>query len=467
MEKLRISRQKQFCNRLLILLSILLFSGTAFAITPAEIQKLTIRPEQNVYFTNQELKYVLEIPGVAPADVQTQLSENMKEGVNFVSSRRMEFFTDDTVTGTRIEFWFVFRDAGLGVIPPLLVKVKGRGYYLNFDKVELYENPKTIAPRLIVQINKEKFIYPAADSAKKNLETITATVTEPVDLIVYVQYAVQIKQFGYEIPKDSLFEEIERFEMVSGRSRPNEFSQDKIPLIHIKWTPLKEGKFSLPNIRLIATAYSGRNLELGVPECNVNVLKKAAGSNLNSKENISVFAYALSDPIDQDEIYEKKSATEADYYRIAALRSDEKHSFGPSPAIRRERRLQEQSIGIAASLNEQSIPLWNAVTVLFILLGSLTVVLFILRKQVSSIITLVFTIIFASFTLVHGIMITKRHGVVKGGEISPVPENSALSSTAVTAGTCVEIKEETQLWYYIEYNENGGWIKKENLILVE
>ena len=95
MEELRIPRKEQFSNRLLtkILKSVaavfIFFSTSVFAITPQEIQKITIKPEQNVFFTNQELKYVLEIPEIQPHFVQTQLQENMKEGVIFVSSRRM------------------------------------------------------------------------------------------------------------------------------------------------------------------------------------------------------------------------------------------------------------------------------------------------------------------------------------------------------------------------------------------
>jgi len=61
----------------------------------------------------------------------------------------------------------------------------------------------------------------------------------------------------------------------------------------------------------------------------------------------------------------------------------------------------------------------------------------------------------------------KRYGVVVGGEISPIPEDSAITKSAVNGGSRVQIKQETQDWYYIVYNENGGWIKKENLALIK
>lgn len=478
MEKLRISRKEQFCNRLLkdltkfFLITILLFSTKAFCITPSEISKITIRPEHSVFFTNQELKYILEIPEVQPHNVQTQLQENMKEGVSFISSRRMEYFTADNVTGTRIEFWFTFKDAGIATIPALIVKVNGRTYYLKFDKVQLYENPKTIAPRLVVELNSDKIIYPTVDG-KKSKETFKTQVTKPVEITVYAQFAVQIKQFGFEIPKESLFEEVERYDMAMGKVRYPDFSQERIPVAKFKWTPLKEGKKTLPNIRAVVTAYSGRNLELGLPDCTVTVEKKSAATiaEQNKKDaeasDFSVFAYALSEPVSEENVKELKVATDDDFFQIASLRKKERNSFGPSGSIRNERIALEQSIGIAVSRDEPSIPLWQLFVIIFVVTLSLSVLFFVFKKKLFSVIAFCLAIIFGFFTLLLGIFVSEKHAVVRGGDISPVPEESSISSTSVTAGTCVRIMEETPDWYYIEYNENGGWMKKINLIIIE
>ncbi|WP_318661683.1 hypothetical protein, partial [Treponema sp.] len=156
-----------------------------------------------------------------------------------------------------------------------------------------------------------------------------------------------------------------------------------------------------------------------------------------------------------------------DYSKIRELRTKERHSFAPAFTVRKERIALEQSIGIADSINETSVPLWSAVFILFILLAATSTLLFMCRKRVGSVIVLCFAAVFAFLSLISGVFAMEKHGVVSGGSISPVPEDSALSSTAVTAGTCVKIKEQTEKWYYIEYNENGGWIKKENILLVE
>ena len=471
MEKSRSTRKEQFGNRLLKIFKAALFFSfivlqNGFAITPQEIRNLVIRPEENVFFTNQELKYVLEIPGVDLSDVQTQL-QPMKDGVTCISSRRLDYFTNDDSTGARIEFWFTFRDTGTGEIPPLITKIKGYTYYLPFEKIQVYENPKTIAPRLVVEVNKNQVLYTQGENAKKQDYSITSQVTKPIDIFIYIQYTTQVKQFGYEIPKDSLFEEVEKFEIISGKKKLNDFSHEKVPVARFKWIPLKDGKYYLPNIRLIATAYSGRNLELSMPECTVTVTKLENVTQEEDQKKDLVFAYALSKHVEDEFFKSSVTSTFEDYKKITELRSKERHSFGPSFSVRKSRIALEQSIGIADSINETSVPLWTVLFILFILLTATSTLLFMCKKRVVSVIILCFAVCFAFLSLISGIFVMEKHGVVSGGTISPVPEDSALSSTAVTAGTCVKIKEQTEKWYYIEYNENGGWIKKENILLVE
>ena len=467
MEKLQFFTKRHLCNRLLkiIFLTFVFCSGSAYSITHQEIRQLVIRPEENIYFTNQEVKYVLEIPDTNPNDVQTQL-QTLKDGTSFISSRRMEYFTDAEENGTRIEFWFSFKNPGTIEMLPLIVKVKGWIYNIPFEKIDVYENPKTIAPQLIVELNKDKILYPHSDSQNFKTENFVFSAGRPIEIMVYIQYAVQIKQFGYEIPKDSLFDEITRYEIVKGKKRMTEFSKEKIPVAKFNWTPLKDGKYSLPDIRVIATAYNGRNIELSLPSCNVTV-EKSALTRQDAKADFSVFAYALSNPFTEKNVENHKVAELNDFYRIATLRSKEKHSFGPSPAVRKERMKFEQSIGISQSQEEGSIPVYYALTVIFVFFLVCSIILFIIKKKVTAVVNLGVAAFFYFASFFAGTLVNEKHAIVTGGTLSPVPEDSALSSIAITAGTCVRLKEQTEKWYYIEYNENGGWIKKENLILIE
>lgn len=467
MEKLRCSGQKQFCNRLLILFSLILFLPfDFFAISPTEISNIVIKPEENVFFTNQELKYVLEIPNIKPEFVQTEL-QTMRDGVSIVSTRRMEYFSGDSVTGTRIEFWFLFKNPGLGEIPPLMVRIKGRLYYLQFEKVQIYENPKTIAPLISVTLNDELELVNSDISNKKKIPVYNVNVSEPIEINIYIQYAVQIKQFGFDIPKDSLFEEVKKYEIINSKTKLTEFTRDKIPVAKFKWTPLKAGEYKLPLIGLIATAYSGRNLELGMPDCNIIVKENTQiASDSDLQKDKSIFAYALSTPVVENVQTNNKIATIDDFYRIAKLRSKERNSFIPF-SVKKERISAEQKIGINTKQNEANFPFWCLVLFLFLIFILLSILFLIFKKKKLSITMVCISIIFGFMTFFLGIYVSEKHGVVIGGTISPIPEDSALSSTAVTAGTCVVIKEQTPLWFYIEYNENGGWIKKDNIIIVE
>lgn len=467
MEKLQSFVERQFRSRLLKIACVLFASAShfVFSITPQEIRELVITAEKTVCFANQEVKYVLEIPEVGSGDVQTQL-QTLKDGVTFISSRRMEYFTGGGKNGTRIEFWFSFANPGEPELPPLIVRIRNTGYYIPFEKIHIYENPKTILPHLIVELNNGMLTVSPENSAGAKPASFTCEESEPVDIIVYIQHAVQVKQFGYEIPKDSLFDEIMRYEIVTGKKLITEFSTEKIPVAKFRWIPLRSGSYPLPNIRVVAAAYNGRSVELELPPCTVTVKKPELKSG-NDNADFPVFAYALANPFADEPGETHKPARQEDFYNIAKLRSRERRSFGPSPSVTRERILLEQSIGISRSLKEGSIPLYYTVAALFAFSLICAFILFILKRKVSAVVSSVFALLFLSACFFAGAAVHEKHAVVKGGAVCPIPEDSALSSISIAAGTCVCLKEQTPDWYYIEYNESGGWIKKENVILVE
>lgn len=463
MEKLRLNGKKQFRNRLLVLLLVLL-GGYSYSITPQQVRAITIVPQENVFFTNQELLYVLKIPGVVPAEVITQLG-SLPEGINFVSSRRMEYFEEDDTSGTRIEFWFVFRDTGKKVIPPLSVSIKGARYNIPFDPVELYENPKTIAPRMVLEIKNKKTITSNAVT-KKGANDFTVTANEPVEFMLYVQYATGIKNFGYEIPKDSFFEETKRFFSKDNNEFDTSFSQEMVPVASFTWTVLKGGKFSLPNIRMIAGAYSGRNVEISFPECTVTSVVTPA-SNSRQKKDELIFAYALT-PSNEEKIEEDKiEVMPAHIEQIAALRIKERHTLFGLSKIKKQRVQAEREIGITASQGEANIPHTIICVVAFFALVAVIILLFVFHKKSLAFIFIAVELPVACFALIGSLSASKTYGIVQSGSISPVPEDSALTSTAVTLGTRVQILEKTENWYYIQYDQNGGWIKKNCILVVK
>lgn len=94
-------------------------------------------------------------------------------------------------------------------------------------------------------------------------------------------------------------------------------------------------------------------------------------------------------------------------------------------------------------------------------------ILFLLRKKNFAFVSAALAISFSIFAFAHSSKIFERHGIILGGEIYPVPENSVVSKASSVVASRVLIRQEIDSWYFIEYNEGGGWIKKENLILIK
>lgn len=151
---------------------------------------------------------------------------------------------------------------------------------------------------------------------------------------------------------------------------------------------------------------------------------------------------------------------------IARLRSLERHSFFQSK-IRAERAAAENSLGIENAPNEKSFPLFAALLSATIFFFALAFTLFFVRKKNFAFAAAALAILLSLFSLLYSSEILKRHGIVLGGEIYPVPEDSVVSKASLVVSSRVLIRREIDSWYFIEYNESGGWIKKENIALIK
>ena len=162
----------------------------------------------------------------------------------------------------------------------------------------------------------------------------------------------------------------------------------------------------------------------------------------------------------------KVPGTLEDFEEIARLRSLERHMFHINPDVRNRRILSEQKVGISNALNEPSEPLYSLLFSLFALFFVLAILLFVFKKKVAAIICISIAGCFCVLSIFAGVRTNELYGVVTGGGISPVPEDSALTTSSVSGGNRVRIVEEAGNWYYIKTIDNGGWIKKENIILI-
>lgn len=472
MEKFTNTVRTTFCFGLLILNSILFspfgFSQGATRFTGADAAKLLVEPKEDAFFTNQESKFVLKIQKVDSADVQVDLPA-FPEGVVFNSSKREDFAVSQFERGIQFEFCFIFERSGEFTLPPLVLSVQGTRYIIRFKTVQVYQNPMTIQPRVIVVFDDGKTIVGGEKQASK----ISLTAGASACFTVYLQYGVQLQQFVWSIPKDSVFKELKRYEIEKNVQKPSQekslqkkinFSAERIPVAYFEWIPLKEGTVSLPGIRLMATAYSGRATVLGMPECVVEILPPTAEPALPMQENFFAYAFAQepTGKADMDNYIPGINELE----KLVQLRSQERHKFFQAN-VRTERFALEEKIGIQNSVNEPSVPIFILFASVFVVLIATTLLSMLVQKKMFAAFSAVFSLVFLFFAVLFSHKIFDRCGIVTGGSISPVPEDSALTKIVAGVGSRVVVHEEIEGWYYIEYNESGGWIKKENLVLIK
>lgn len=426
-------------------------------------EKLEALPKDDIFFTNNEAQFILKIPQVLPSDVQTELP-NFPEGATFNSSKKSDYISSDGNAGTEIDLWFTFRQTGTYAFPPMVIYVKGRRYTVKFKPVEVYENPRTILPRLIIVFDNGETI--SADA--KKTPAITLESDKAARFKVYLQYALQAQQFAWNIPKDSLFREIERYAEMNKSRRSSDFSTEKVPVSYFEWKPFATGVTSLPEIRMMVTAYSGRSVYLSTPDCIVTIVpQKKDAQEKSQDQDESVYAYAWSESTGPEKTKKANAFTPFDCAQIARLRSLERRSLFNLGKIRAERIDAEIKAGIKSSDNEVNYWLFFIIIGINGLLILFSIIFAAFKKRFEAAVIGVAAIGMLFISAIATNAVLKRYGVVVGGEISPIPEETAITKSAVNGGNRVQIKEEVQGWYYIVYNENGGWIKKENLAVIK
>ena len=213
----------------------------------------TLTPQTDVFFTQAENCYKLEIFNTEPKDIQIELPE-LPRNAKFVSSQKEGFRSEDGAKGTRIYLWFTFSESGKTTFPPLFTKINGNPYYFEFEQTEIYENPALVSPILEAKILSQKTVK----SEKTGIKTLTAKKNEKIVFLVNVKYASEISDFAFTLPKDSIFTESERSEFAKGRQKTTGFTNKPITLARFEWRILKEGTYSLPDISALATAFNGQ-----------------------------------------------------------------------------------------------------------------------------------------------------------------------------------------------------------------
>lgn len=282
-------------KRIIFFSAAFFLSLSTFALpSGASMKDLKVLPRSEVFFTQTENCYAIEIGGVQPAKVQMDLPE-LPLGTKFISSKKEEVIGDNGERNTLITLWFTFAYTGNTRIPPLMTRINGRTHFFEFEPVYVYENPALISPVAELSFDTPQRIITDAKTSRKTLKVQEG---EKIIFTVSLKYGMQVLDFKWKIPKDSIFAEIERFDFANGTQKISQFTTESQKLAKFEWQILREGEFQLPEIIVGALSYNGVKKSVPLTQDIIFLVSKKTSSEDNDKTNPAddIFASSFSQP---------------------------------------------------------------------------------------------------------------------------------------------------------------------------
>ena len=470
MEKQRKIGKFKFISGLLKnLCALLVFASSAnsgFAqqrLTFSMIQNLLVKPVNNTNFSATDCAFELKIPYVKSDVVQAQIPD-LPNGVNFVSLRRSEYSDENKVSGTKIELWLNFAEAKTYRLRSLHVYINSRLYYIQFAPVVISENPRNIMPRLVVTFENGQELISQRRGKTADEAKFSAVAGVPLHFTVSLQYAVQIISYNWSVPKNALVRELEQYDITKGTLRSSEFSEEKIPVSTFEWEPLYAGKLSLPDMKIIATSYNGTRIELKLPETLIPVTEGISKAK-KTDDSEAYFGYAFAARTSKNKIAASDKLTQEDCQKLAELRSEERHSV-PFAKKFHERKIFERQHGISDGAMEPTyFWLWSCIALLLVCV-ILTVFSAVSRKILGILAFSGAMVIFLVGMIISSVFISRTYAIFKGGNVSPVPEESAAAVSSIESGKRVLVEQKAGDWVFIRFGSSGGWVKDEGIIII-
>ena len=445
MEKQRVKSESVIGRRLLILLFLFtafpLFSQT---LTSAMIRDLRISPVQNQQFqVNTDIKFETEIPFTLPSQIDVSMPEE-DENMIFKTLRKVE-----SGGGTRIEIWYQFSNTGTYTPSPLVVKIKNSRRQIQFDSVKIGINPKEQQPLCIIV------------TPQGNNKNLTVSAGEKLKFSIYLQYAVQLTQLNWDIPKDSLFEQTRTYEFTEIKQREKVVTDDLIPISDFEWTPLVPGTVGFPHFTIHAIAYNGDKVTVKMPQITVKVLE---GRKKSTAEGTSYFEAAFN----TDEVLEEGNNTAEVTVEAAGLiaehRGKERHSVFEK--ARKLRIVLEREYNLPYSQNEFKV-MWLYVCLVILAVIAALMIFFNYKKRHGLVLLSgVALVLFLVVTIYCGVCAHRKYGISAGTKVYSIPESNAAVTSELPAGNRVQIISETQSWYQIRFGETEGWILKDRVFVI-
>ena len=462
MEKQRNKRLIKSCRRFLIILlalfSPILASAQNLSLDQIKALRITAEKGQNLY-TKTDLKFTVTIPNVHSSQVQI-LSTEQKSDINFRTIRKSENYGEN---GTTIEIWYNFEKKGTYTLTPLSVLIQNRKRNISFETITVTDDPATMLPRIVIVFEDGTEVY--SDEAVNASPLLKIKTGKKLKFTINLQYANQLMQFNWDIPKDSIFTCSKEFDFTEIRQRERVYSHNLIPVAEFEWTGLVPGTQKLPAFRLNATGYNGYRSELLLPEILIE-FTQGNDDELTVDES-DIFSAAFFQEVSSTENEQNIILTKQDCKTLADLYTREHNEFLMYRTARKARIDFEAEHGLVSSVN----PIFPTVLLyisLIVIITSCICIIIAARKK-HKIRMLLFTTILLIGTALLIYCTVRRHeryGISCGCKIYSIPQENAEAVSEVGSGIRVKILESTEKWLYIEVGESGGWCNLDEICII-
>ena len=463
MEKQRNQRFIKSGRRLLIILLVLFCSGALSAqnITLEQIRQLRFVPDegQNLY-TKTDLKFTVTIPNVPASQVQV-LAATQDHDITFRTIRKSDDYKQN---GTIIEVWYNFAKEGSYTPSPLPMLIQNRRRSISFEPVTVTVDPSTMNPRIVLAFEDGTTVY--SDGAYGNTPVVKIPTGKKIKLTVNLQYATQLTQFNWDLPKDSIFTCIDEYEFTETRYRERVYSHTLIPVASFEWTGLLPGQQKIPTFRLNAIGYNGSRIELRMPGFLVEFTENT-GAEKSADEN-DIFSAAFFQEEEADDSLGATVLTREECQTLADYYTKEHNEFLLYPKARQNRINYEESCGLLVSPNPIYPSVLFYIAIIIIITSIVLLILAIRHKHKIRTLTFIVLLVIGIAILIYcAVRKNERYGICTGCKIYSIPQANAESVSEVSAGSRVRILEHTGKWYYIEVGETGGWCNTGDICIIK
>lgn len=440
MEKYRNKSGSEFSRRLLT------FFVFCFLLTPLhgrfltnkDFENLRFTPYQNEndtqdFYTSTDIRFEVIVPSVEPGEIEVASPDDI-DNVSFRTLKRTQWDLEGEI-GTKIEVWYSFSKRGIYNLPPLTVRVQGFKRSIQFEPVTIKLNPKDQSPIVILKFsNGQSF---TSEEGFEKLSEMEFTAGKAVNFEVLFQYGVQLVNFHWDLPKDSIFTQTKAYDIIETKYKEKTNADEIIPVSAFEWIPLVPGEAAFPAISITLTSNNGYKGEIKIPAFSVAVAKNVHEEKV--VEN-NLFDQAF-EQVEQELVVVKEAElSQEDCEKIAA------------------EKMKKRYLIIAFFYGS-----------IVLVLTSLILFIIMLRKKnlFTNILTslfMIFAITCFSLSIVES---NKTYGVSKGCQLYSIPDELSEARSELSAGSYVEIKESSGDWFYVLLGESGGWCNKENVIQIK